>query len=277
MSVIEKSKTSNLVNSPYQYLFSLFPSRDFVSSSVVSIPDAAYFVNDNGSIDFVQESIEQAYKIGNRYFGKEELLAAPEGQEIKIYANLNQPIDKFSVNFNFVFIDPLFFVVLLSPTSPVLNSFLSYRSRFITFKGIDLVGVKFPNLQIFEARDSKFTFFNSDTELLNVSFLNYFPKQTLRFLGLKGCNLSGLLNLRNFPLLINIDLSNNNFSTSNLDFLVRNLYLGGMRFGFGKSLRIEGQSTQELASGSIGDPVSANNGQGYITGLINDYGWTVIQ
>ena len=259
-------------------MFSLFPSRDFVSSFLVSIPDAAYFVtNENSSIDFVQEPIEQAYKIGNRYFGKGELLAAPEGQEIKIYANLNQPIDSFSPNFNISFIDPLSFVFLLSPTSPVLNSFRTYRLRLITFKGIDLVGVKFPSLQDFEAKDSKFTFFNSDTELLDVSFLNYFPKQTLKSLRLKGCNLSGLLNLRNFPLLIDIDLSNNNFSTSTLDFLVRNLYLGGMRFGFGKTLKIEGQSTQELASGSIGDPVSANNGQGYITGLINDYGWTIIQ
>lgn len=81
--------------------------------------------------------------------------------------------------------------------------------------------------------------------------------------------------------LINLNIINFDgctLSQLNLDYYCQTLYEAGASFtGVGKILNIDSQSFGTRASGNIGDDVNLGTGQGFISGLIDQYGWTVIQ
>lgn len=72
-----------------------------------------------------------------------------------------------------------------------------------------------------------------------------------------------------------ITLSTNKFTTADIDYLARRLYEEGSKFtATGKFISLQGN---QRASGTVGDSVDSGTGQGFISGIIDDFGWTVTQ
>ena len=100
----------------------------------------------------------------------------------------------------------------------------------------------------------------------------------LEALILTDSNFTGIFNISKLTKLNNIDFEECNLTTEDLDYYVQTLYEAGNSFiGTGKTLDIRRQALDAKASGTIEDLATAGTGQGFINGLIDQFGWTVFQ
>lgn len=93
-----------------------------------------------------------------------------------------------------------------------------------------------------------------------------------------ACDLSGFFNPIGLTNIRELNIFRNKFNQEQLDFFVQKLYEGGASFtGTGKRLIMHLQPGLIKASGSFSDSPADGSGQGFINGLVDEYGWTVTQ
>ena len=183
------------------------------------------------------------------------------GKTIKGYIEKNQNIfymafDMFlSINFKAQF-------------QPLLNLQNLILSDVKTINSLENISWLYPNLTRLVIRGA----FNDSIDVA------VFKDLKLNWFEVLDSNATGELVIENLQNASILSFSGSNFSITELDNLVQKLYEAGDFFvSRGKSLNISNQQSNAKVSGTLGDPVSAGTGQGYITGLIDEFGWTVTQ
>lgn len=127
----------------------------------------------------------------------------------------------------------------------------------------------YPELRLLSATDC--ALFNSLSD-----FNKGFP--SLRSLRLDNGNLSSIGNIENLTKISLWWFPENNLAQSAIDELAEKLYLmSDLLPTQSKVLNVSEQTTGDFASGSLTDTIADGTGQGFLNGLVDDYGWTVIQ
>ncbi len=176
------------------------------------------------------------------------------GTSTSAISELNWVANKDVLDFNDVAILPELHTLRLSQRAdPLLNP--------------DRIPIIAPNLK-------SVTFFNSNV----VQPLSLFDSLLdLEVIDAFNTDLFGTGNIQNLTKLRTIRLNGTNLTQSDIDDLVSKLYQAGNNFTASGKFLLLRQNSGVLASGTINDPVTANTGQGWISGLINEFGWTVSQ
>ena len=138
----------------------------------------------------------------------------------------------------------------------------------INFKALE--NYSFPNLTILNLVDvdSEMPDLSKFKKLKNLTFVNRNAGSSLQ--------LSGVFDIGQLTELERLSFIDLSLAQQDLDYYMQRLYEAGASFtGSGK--RIDIRNALVLPSGNIGDPLSAGTGQAYITGLIDNFNWTVSQ
>lgn len=148
------------------------------------------------------------------------------------------------------------------------NVKLIFLSRLTKNSDNILTGI-YPELGLLSAIDC--ALFNSLSD-----FNKGFP--SLNSLRLDNDNLSSIGNIENLTKVSLWWFPKNNLAQSAIDELAEKLYLmSDLLPTRNKVLNVSEQTTGDSASGSLTDTITDGTGQGFLNGLVDDYGWTVIQ
>lgn len=269
MGLVVKSLKSDLVK----------PFSQILKAKVIeNAQDIRFYLGgtfrlNNGVI--VQDQVLYTSEIDSNFIDKNNIFSVTVGQEITVFVQDIKKIGGLEAAGLFTS-SPFLFDL---SDFIYLPSVFSIRMNGTTFKNIQLLSEKvspsqFPTLVL---TSTKFVDSTQNTEInQDLSFLDDF--ENLSSVNLTGSNVLGKMRLDNKPRLKSLNLSKCLLSTEDLDDIVQKLYaLGNFFTGSGKSLNITDQRTGSKLSGVLGDPVSSGTGQGFATGLTDDFGWIVRQ
>lgn len=213
------------------------------------------------------QSVEHFWGINDGIWNRREnTLPVNVGDNISVYCP-KKDIDKawrISIGYRRITLDFNIFPDTFSPTNIQANNLTRIRNINAIAKP------NFNNLQ--ELR------INSSRAGGNVADLNLEAKLNLEKLVIYASGFTGSFDIGKLTKLKEIRINSCGFTQADLDYFARRLYEEGSLFtGTGKIWGLQGQANGQVLSGSVGDLVSSGTGQGFATGLINDFGWTITQ
>lgn len=213
------------------------------------------------------ESVEHFWGINDGIWNRREIsIPVVVGNNISVYCP-KKAIDKawrISIGYKRITLDFNIFPDNFSPTNIQANNLTRIRNINVVSNS------NYNNLK--ELR------INSSRAGGNVADLNLEDKLDLEKLVIYASGFTGIFDIGKLIKLKEFRINNCGFLQVHLDYFARRLYEEGNLFtGTGKIWALQMQANGQVLSGTIGDPVTSGTGQGYITGLINDFGWTITQ
>lgn len=226
-------------------------------------------------VGIVQQQVSYASEIDGKFIDKKDSFSVSSGQQIKVFVTDIDSIGVFDASG--IFVDcPFLFDLAEFINIPIVYTFRLFGA---TFRNMQLLSEKVNPKEFLFLMLTNTKFFDpiENTEInQDLSFLDDF--ENLSSINLTGSNILGKMRLDNKPNLRSLNISKGLLVTEDLDDVVQKLYSEGSFFTqSGKSLDIREQRTGDTLSGVLGDPVSSGTGQGYATGLTDDFEWIVRQ